>query len=331
MQIHGADIRFWLTLCAKIPVQYISTESGDISLFTGGARVLQQKRRQTLQCHQKQVTCASIVYCVVCLIFPAPMWKELISTRTLLMGKHRKSKSCLFWSASFFAALPPPGHFSWGNTGNLNHAYFEVPVVLRHCLCRPCNLTLLKLQGKKALWICISFDRFLRIFCMCLHFFLSLVLHQSYFKGWPEPCIYRYIRCIHGICGREITIHTVWSYDGVYVRFWPTLYILQCQVLRDAASTRFEISHHLETQRDKFVVVSHLYVLQCQVLCIAASTRLEISHHLKTQRDKFVVVSHLYVLQCQVLRIAASVHPERRPLAHYGCKQAHQCFNLRVF
>jgi len=34
-------------------------------------------------------------------------------------------------------------------------------------------------------------------------------------------CIYMYIRCIHGIFGREITKYTVLY--GVYIRFWSTL------------------------------------------------------------------------------------------------------------
>ena len=44
-----------------------------------------------------------------------------------------------------------------------------------------------------------------------------------YLKGWPEPYIYRYIRCTYGIFNREITIHTV--IYGANVRFWPTLII----------------------------------------------------------------------------------------------------------
>ena len=35
--------------------------------------------------------------------------------------------------------------------------------------------------------------------------------------------MHRYILCIYGIFGKEITIHTV--IYGVYVRFWPTLII----------------------------------------------------------------------------------------------------------
>jgi len=34
---------------------------------------------------------------------------------------------------------------------------------------------------------------------------------------------HRYIRCIYGVFGREITIHTV--IYGVYIQFWPTLHI----------------------------------------------------------------------------------------------------------
>ena len=32
---------------------------------------------------------------------------------------------------------------------------------------------------------------------------------SAYMYGWPEPYFHRYIRCIHGIFGREITIHMV--------------------------------------------------------------------------------------------------------------------------
>jgi len=49
------------------------------------------------------------------------------------------------------------------------------------------------------------------------------LLHALNKYGWPEPYIYRYIRCIHGIFGREITIHTV--IYGADIRFWPTLEI----------------------------------------------------------------------------------------------------------
>ena len=35
---------------------------------------------------------------------------------------------------------------------------------------------------------------------------------------------HRYIRCIYGIFGREVTKYTV-TY-GVYIRFWPTLRIM---------------------------------------------------------------------------------------------------------
>ena len=38
--------------------------------------------------------------------------------------------------------------------------------------------------------------------------------------GWPEPYIYRYIRCTYGIFSREITMHTV--IYGADIRFWPT-------------------------------------------------------------------------------------------------------------
>jgi hypothetical protein len=45
----------------------------------------------------------------------------------------------------------------------------------------------------------------------------------EYKVGWPEPYIYRYIRCTYGIVSRETTIHTV-KY-GAGIRFWPTLNI----------------------------------------------------------------------------------------------------------
>jgi len=40
------------------------------------------------------------------------------------------------------------------------------------------------------------------------------------FQGWPET--FTYIRCIHGIFGREITKYTVMY--GVYIRLWPTVH-----------------------------------------------------------------------------------------------------------
>jgi hypothetical protein len=51
----------------------------------------------------------------------------------------------------------------------------------------------------------------------------NTVIYSAYTQVWPEPYIYRYIRCICGIFGREITIHT--AIYGVYIRFWPTLHI----------------------------------------------------------------------------------------------------------
>ena len=45
-------------------------------------------------------------------------------------------------------------------------------------------------------------------------------------QGGPEPYIYMYIRCTYGIYGRNITIQTV--IYGVYIRFWPTLCVSDC-------------------------------------------------------------------------------------------------------
>jgi hypothetical protein len=47
--------------------------------------------------------------------------------------------------------------------------------------------------------------------------------------GWPEPYIFRYVRCIYGVFGREITIHTV--IYRVYIRLWPTLYMVLHKLL----------------------------------------------------------------------------------------------------
>ena len=33
--------------------------------------------------------------------------------------------------------------------------------------------------------------------------------HCNMLQGWPEPYIYRYIQCIYGIFGKEITMYTV--------------------------------------------------------------------------------------------------------------------------
>ena len=38
---------------------------------------------------------------------------------------------------------------------------------------------------------------------------------------YDPSLIYRYIQCIYGFIGREITIHKV--IYGVYIRFWPTV------------------------------------------------------------------------------------------------------------
>jgi len=46
---------------------------------------------------------------------------------------------------------------------------------------------------------------------------------------WP---ILKNIRCIYGIFGREITIHTV--VYGVYIRFWPTLCIREKEREKDS-------------------------------------------------------------------------------------------------
>ena len=48
----------------------------------------------------------------------------------------------------------------------------------------------------------------------------TVLANPTYDKGWPKPYIYRYIRCIHGVFGREITKYMV--IYGVYIRSWPT-------------------------------------------------------------------------------------------------------------
>jgi len=56
--------------------------------------------------------------------------------------------------------------------------------------------------------------------------------------------MYRYIWCIYGIFGREITIHTV--IYGVYIRFWPTLHMGQ-HVTRTCVRTRHKQCMHTHT------------------------------------------------------------------------------------
>ena len=58
--------------------------------------------------------------------------------------------------------------------------------------------------------------------CCSYYSFPSVACRNIY--GWPEPYVFRHIRCIYGIFGREITIHMV--IYGADIRFWPTLVIL---------------------------------------------------------------------------------------------------------
>ena len=75
---------------------------------------------------------------------------------------------------------------------------------------------------------------FLRYICECAfvlrpahyrsqmtHLWNKNVRTSQMSQGWPEPYIFRYIRCIYGIFGREITIHAI--VYVVYIRLWPTL------------------------------------------------------------------------------------------------------------
>jgi len=53
-----------------------------------------------------------------------------------------------------------------------------------------------------------------------------------------------YVRCIYGIFGREITVYTV--IYGLYIQFWPTLYMMVSVGLgefRDEASIAHHMSH----------------------------------------------------------------------------------------
>jgi hypothetical protein len=52
-----------------------------------------------------------------------------------------------------------------------------------------------------------------------------------------------YIRCIYGVFGREITKYTV--IYGVYIRFWPTLHILDTHYGFYRLSTRSYINFAL--------------------------------------------------------------------------------------
>jgi hypothetical protein len=71
-----------------------------------------------------------------------------------------------------------------------------------------------------------------RIVCVCVCVHHPARVHQlccvpallSCVLSWPKPYIHTYIRCIYGIFGRGITIHTV--IYGAHMRFWPTLVVL---------------------------------------------------------------------------------------------------------
>ena len=70
---------------------------------------------------------------------------------------------------------------------------------------------------------------------------LDLIQFYAHMLSWPEPYIYRYIRCIYRTFGRQITIHTV--IYGVYIRFWPTLHICISQrVLCDSTRTCIRVA-----------------------------------------------------------------------------------------
>jgi hypothetical protein len=88
------------------------------------------------------------------------------------------------------------------------------------------------------LYVCIS----LLLIYLCTlgtnitgHLLATQTLHVYYTQGWPEPYIYIYLRCIHGMLSRKITIHTV--IYGVHIWFWPTLTIHKCTYLSIEART----------------------------------------------------------------------------------------------
>ena len=65
--------------------------------------------------------------------------------------------------------------------------------------------------------VCVRVFTFCNVAC-CACF---LVVKQAWQKLGLARTIY--MRCVHGVFGREITRNTV--YYGVYIRFWPTLNI----------------------------------------------------------------------------------------------------------
>jgi len=59
------------------------------------------------------------------------------------------------------------------------------------------------------------------LFVPCVFALVHLVLLVfACMWGWPEPYIYRYIRCTYGVFSKEITMHTV--IYGADVQFGPT-------------------------------------------------------------------------------------------------------------
>ena len=67
---------------------------------------------------------------------------------------------------------------------------------------------------------------------------------ESVCLGWPEPYIYRYLRCIYGIFSREITIHT--AMYGADIRFWPTL-CMSCLVQWEHTARKRDCDAHTHT------------------------------------------------------------------------------------
>ena len=63
-----------------------------------------------------------------------------------------------------------------------------------------------------------------------------------------------YIRCIYGIFGREITIHTVMY--GMYIRFWPTLLIITSAV----PCFNLDLGHSTDTSTLCCSKMAHSYV-----------------------------------------------------------------------
>jgi len=97
---------------------------------------------------------------------------------------------------------------------------------------------------------------------------------------------HRYIRCIYGVFGREITIHTV--IYGVYIQFWPTLIILHYStphhhsVVQSPTSCKYDEAH---TEAIMFALQVHYAVAAVRAQLVNCNTGLAAPELLHMLRD----------------------------------------------